>query len=605
MSSLSPKAGKRKERRRAMQSHGFEPHLECLEPRLVLSDTASVIYGPVPGFVSEEVTREVVQENLYPTINEGTPGVGATTHFSVPEVEPNDGVLGYQILSLAAPDPGTTNSLTVYGELVDASDTDVFLLELTAGDVLGGALCAAPSSAMDPVIELYSPNGVLLYRNDNDNGANILLPPESPLPRVDPDTPSDSFLNYVIPEDGMYIVRVDHSDNDDDDIGEYEMTLTVSRPGIEDTPVGTQQILFIDFDGETIPEETFGTEYTFTALSYALTGWGLTAADEDDVIDAIIATIEENYSELGLTGNNGDYNTDAIAGNYSILILNSRDHVDEFGNNPMVSRVVVGLSDQYSPGAAGLAQYIDPGNFSTDDTAWVDLTDLAGLGTTSVFDLNQIPLQPGVSIVDLIGVAVGNIITHEAGHFLGSWHTNPFNSIYNLMDSGAGGLPNIIGIGPDYLFGSADDTDVDFVVDEYYRSEGVGASGSYLAYEDCTNVTAFAGATGTIFPLVREDTDGNWEPIDNAIIAIDVSSSMYDTRGQDTNGDQKIDDDDDVNGDGVPGSLIDLALATILDVQAQGYLPDNVSIDHHLRAGRCRFGNVRGNQHANDRCECR
>jgi hypothetical protein len=57
------------------------------------------------------------------------------------------------------------------------------------------------------------------------------------------------------------------------------------------------------------------------------------------------------------------------------------------------------------------------------------------------------------------------------------------------MDQG-GNAAGTFGLGPDLIFGSADDEDVDFGVDVYVGNEG------FFGVEDTLNVTAFGLATG-------------------------------------------------------------------------------------------------------------
>ncbi len=35
-----------------------------------------------------------------------------------------------------------------------------------------------------------------------------------------------------------------------------------------------------------------------------------------------------------------------------------------------------------------------------------------------------------------VGTAVGNVVSHEIGHFIGSFHVDQFNDTLNLMDQG-------------------------------------------------------------------------------------------------------------------------------------------------------------------------
>lgn len=89
--------------------------------------------------------------------------------------------------------------------------------------------------------------------------------------------------------------------------------------------------------------------------------------------------------------------------------------------------------------------------------------------------------------VALVGVVVGNAVAHEAGHLFGAWHTTndlffdpwerldaeqvPIPPVPTLADEG-GSLPNLVGTGPDQVFGTGDDVDVDFVADHFSLLEG-------------------------------------------------------------------------------------------------------------------------------------
>ena len=90
--------------------------------------------------------------------------------------------------------------------------------------------------------------------------------------------------------------------------------------------------------------------------------------------------------------------------------------------------------------------------------------------------------------IDLIGAGVGNITAHEAGHFFANWHTDQFNPVANIMDQG-GNLPGLVGVGPDGIFGTADDVDVDFGKDTFVPNEG------FTGVEDTLNTIAFGATT--------------------------------------------------------------------------------------------------------------
>jgi hypothetical protein len=88
--------------------------------------------------------------------------------------------------------------------------------------------------------------------------------------------------SYVIPQDGTYYTAVSQG------LGEYVLELQVYRPILESESVGAQQVIFLDFDGETLDASIFGVQQTarLSPMRDFLDNWGLTAADENAVIDA-------------------------------------------------------------------------------------------------------------------------------------------------------------------------------------------------------------------------------------------------------------------------------------------------------------------------------
>ncbi len=202
----------------------------------------------------------------------------------------------------------------------------------------------------------------------------------------------------------------------------------------------------------------------------------------------MIEVVEENLShDLKARAANGDRDITGRGGEHDVIITNSRDHADP-GNRADVTRLVIGGSIPESGiFTVGIAQSIDPGNFDTSEVALV-LLDFLGL-PAGQGGLNDFAIDPSASKIDLVGVGVGNITAHEAGHLLGNWHTDNSNRTFNIMDSG-GDLAAFVGVGRDGVFGSADDRDVDFRSDVFSFEEG------FAGRENSRARTAFALSTG-------------------------------------------------------------------------------------------------------------
>lgn len=347
---------------------------------------------------------------------------------------------------------------------LDHGDADWYSFDLDACDILGINLMGGGRQ-----VSLYSPTGELLVSSAQDLSA--AYPDASPLPGG-----GRAALSYVAPTPGRYAVRA-FGDGEP----AYTLELRVHRqPG---EAVAAAKTLFVDFDGATVDPAIFGFtpgSATLSPLASFLSNWGLGAGDENAVIDAVLASLEES-----LRADPGSQGPNPV---FDVTILNSRDHADPFGA-PNVSRLIVGGSvGELGIPTIGIAQSIDPGNFEAAETA-VILLDLLSGPAIDPNSLNGFPLAPGAPILGLIGVALGNIAAHEAGHYLGSFHTEQSNSAATLMDRG-GNLANTIGLGPDGIFGNADDVDVDFGPDIFEPSERFAGTQDTLTVVSCGCTTS-------------------------------------------------------------------------------------------------------------------
>jgi hypothetical protein len=378
-------------------------------------------------------------------------------------------------------------------ERIEDSDVDFYAVELAAGDVIG-----VDASSGDYRLSLFGPDERLLIGSGQN--ATGILPETSPLTELtDP-----VALAYIAPTDGVYTLKIGYSDFAARIFGgNYESRLRLYKPGLYASPAEQRQVLFLDFDGASINAGAlFGrgnNPAELSPLNAFLADWGLTAGDEDAVIDAIVASVEESIeADLQRDGNNS---------RFRIELRNSRDHDDPFGTGN-VSRVIGGgTMDELGLSTIGIAQSIDPGNYAADETGVV-LLDLLSEPSDNTNSLNRFPIDADATMVDLIGAAVGNIVAHEAGHFFANFHTDAFNEHANIMDQG-GNLAGMIGVGADGIFGTGDDEDVDFIDDIYTPNEG------FEGNEDTLNLTAFGLTSGNppVISPVAHQTVSSQSPV--------------------------------------------------------------------------------------------
>ncbi len=324
-------------------------------------------------------------------------------------------------------------------------DIDVYGVELAAGDVVSASTEGAATR-----VSLFDPEGKEVIGSDQD--ASVIYPEGTRLLGG-----GNAVLDHVADLDGRHFLAVYRG------TGDYETRVRLQRPPAETGDGGTQ-VLFLDFDGEELNTAVFGGPgvRTLSPLSAFLGGWGLGADDEDAVIDAIVASVEESLSR--------DLEERGLEDDFDIEIRNSRDHPDTFGEED-VSRIVIGGTIEESGiSTIGIAQTIDPGNFDREETALV-LLDLLSADAGNANSLNQF-VGPETDVVALVGTGVGNVTAHEAGHFFGNFHTDRTNDLPNIQDEG-GDLANLVGPGPDGVFGTEDDIDVDFGEDRFSLFEGL------------------------------------------------------------------------------------------------------------------------------------
>ena len=373
---------------------------------------------------------------------------------TVMESEPNDTAGDAPLLPLSSAEP----AVDLVGGL-KSGDTDLYAVELRSGDWLNVA--TSNSTDVDTVLAVLRPGrlGVLVEEtvNDDNFGKTDLYPAASLLLRPD-DT--QSVLTYIAPARDTYYIRV--SGYVTSSTGAYKAQVRLVEGGLATMSPGDRQILYVDFDGATInPFDTFGQgivgDVQMSPMSGFLPSWGLSQSKSsvDAVIDGVMAIIEEDLEALRTYIPDIDYE-----------LRNSRDHPDPWGE-PNVSRLIIGGSrDEVGISTIGIAESIDPTNYERSETGIIML-DILTDPTFSIACQNQ-ALGGGATILDAVVRALGNIAAHEAGHYLGAWHTDRNNDVACLIDSGGGEFErNIYDTGDDLVIGTADDVKSVFRRDEY------------------------------------------------------------------------------------------------------------------------------------------
>lgn len=378
----------------------------------------------------------------------------------VNEVEPNDAPGSGQLLSFGT-GAGVDDAIDITGSLDVPTDEDEFRITLRKGDIFGIAVNRDGENFLDSILTISDEKGGLIHEND-DGYSYFYIPPESPMPRIQHDI-VESMTQFVAPWDGEFRVRVRVWAQNPGSEGDYVMSFRVFRHDLESQEPAKKQIIFVDFDGETINAEAiFGsgnTNAVLSPMSSFLSAWGLPNAFESAVVTEVMAVLQARFSEMA------GYNE-----NFDFELRNSRDHADPFGQENVSRLIVGGTIPESGINTIGIAEWIDPGNFSRDDTAIILLDVLSN----SSLAIQDIPREPGFSLPQAIGRVVGNICAHEAGHYLGCWHTENDNFVPNIMDQGGGNsfVLSIPGLGPDGIMGSADDNPTEFR-DDLYESEGI------------------------------------------------------------------------------------------------------------------------------------
>lgn len=323
---------------------------------------------------------------------------------------------------------------------LDATDIDYYAFNLRSGDVLSSTVKGAATT-----LSVLNPSKREVFGSSQD--ASSIYPANTKLTGG-----GNATVDHVAATSGTYYLGVIGGS------GSYDVDLEVFRPKLE---AGATQTIFLDFNGQKLNTGIFGGRgvTTLSPLSAFLGRWGIPASQQNAVIDRVVSTVTENLKR--------DFAGTGVA----VKILNSRDNADPFGKANVSRLIVGGTIEESGVDTIGIASSIDPGNFDTADTALILLDVVSGTVEEYGDASFNYYLNASSNKVKFVGTALGNIASHEAGHYLGNWHVDQFNNVLNLMDQG-GNFPLLYGVGDDGVGGTADDPDIDFGVDTLNPNEG-------------------------------------------------------------------------------------------------------------------------------------
>lgn len=421
-------------------------------------------------------------------------------------------LVDFQTIQLLAPtDIDIINSNAIFPLGINGSyevqfskielDTDAFQVPLQKGDVFG----IAATNNQFLITALLKPDASLGIATPF---YGIFSTDVTPLP-ID----GNVGFHYIAPEDGLYTLVLQG-------VGDYSAEIDALRPGLE---TERRQYIYLDFTGATdftqreffkVSEDDFpigidpelDRERFLSPLSSFLTRWDIDSTRGNTVRLAKMITdvVEENLKEELIAADINPNLDVRIISDFGIDRLGERlPRILEAAGIPYSRVLVGGTIEESGINTIGIANAIDVGNYSATDDALTLLDVMSesadidgdGIGFPTI---NNIPFSDNVTKMDLVAEVVGNVTTHEAGHYLGNFHTTNTNETFSIMDEG-GAFFGIAGLFPGGTFGQ-DDINIKFTKDIFSLSEG------FSGLDETDVNTAFALSTGRSIRKSDDDT---------------------------------------------------------------------------------------------------
>ncbi len=304
----------------------------------------------------------------------GASATSATGSFSSGnDLEPND-----SFLSAVAGDTVGQDAIAFYGRIDLPGDIDVFQIgPLSEGDRVIVEF-ERVDFALSPVVALYDADEEVFVAMEG------TVPAGSPLVRL--------FDYQVRHESPTYYLGVTHPD-DVITIGSYRLHVEIQSDLAP--PVPQTQTIFLDFDGGTLQRSLLGVSIVEPFDGGAIAD---RYADDTDLIkQAIIERVIHTFDGLGV---------DVITS-------------DEMAAPPEPDTTTVLLLGSFSGRVFGASESVDIFNEDPCDN---------GIVFTESFRPLVFGFPP---TAESLGVAIGNVTAHEAGHLLGLHHVTDATA---LMD---------------------------------------------------------------------------------------------------------------------------------------------------------------------------
>ncbi len=268
------------------------------------------------------------------------------------------------------------------GNVAQRGDLDVFLLgALAVGDLVEVDARASDGSLLDVSVGLFDAEERLVFTNDDRTAENL-----------------DSLIEHIVRHAGdrYYLVVTNAAfGTPGTTSGTYFVDITVT-PG-QEVPAPAQQVLFLDFDGGPItspdlPQLEGGVVPPFDAGEID----AVYAGQSDAMKQVIIDIVKQNYRDFD-------------------VVVRSNDDPPREQETVFTTMLFGGFRN----GIFGIAEDVDLYDADRCDD---------GIIFTETFVLDFFSFTP---TVEQMGIAIGNVAAHEAGHLLGLNHVD--NDL-DLMD---------------------------------------------------------------------------------------------------------------------------------------------------------------------------